>query len=79
MITTDWLSISIAVGNCSVFFGRSNCLIPWLVDSLVEGRIVLGRVGLGGDTEWIMKYIAPGAAAGLFHVILGLAMVLFFR
>lgn len=59
--------------------GRLNGLVSWRLNPFVEGGVGLVGVGLGGDAAWARGYIAPGAAEGLFHVTLGLVMVLFFR
>jgi len=58
---------------------RLSGFIPGSLYSLIEGGVGLVGVGLGGDAAWAIGYMAPGAAEGLFHVTLGLAMMLFFR
>ena len=85
-MSTNWLGLDIAVGDSSVFLSRLIGFIPGRLSSLISGLnplvhrgVRLRGVSLGGDAKWVKKYIAPGASDFLFHVILGLAMMLFFR
>lgn len=85
-MSTNWLGLGITVGNSSVILSRLVGLIPGRLcslisglDSLVHRGVGLRGVSLGGDAKWVKAYIAPGASDFLFHVILGLAMMLFFR